>query len=673
MIIRLCRFWKSDAPEIDAKRFKSQEVFVTGDYEFPCDRPRPSSIAEGHFVQEDDDQIEKVIQETNRTWDCKMGRWQCQTASITPPQWNLRGTNRWQRSLQGDCWCSSETGKNTALALPCIEKNDSREKPQAGATWIYASEEQSLSEVKKRSAKWSDNIWNTSSKKDMWEAFTMAWYTSQFLLKKLWCRVSLSVILIWRALTAVWAQTCGLKQKISLSSSSTFVARVSTTVFLLVFGCLGTGQSTTILFICKVLRREIHSWWRGPTWDETMARQWKRIWWGFRCGITFETGSSSEFLSTNSGVHISILEARLWQATSVFQKSRKGGWLLRKHQVESRTATDVVTNDALMQDDGIDLIVEELHRKWGHARPRQSVEDREGPFRDRGDVKTEATFMSYVTRRKLDTMGRETCRKQWRLWWRHESVGAIGSPWDATLNNRTKRQDCAAEVPTMPGFRDLDTTRCWSATLEQGTWCIARGRRNDDCSRRGICHSRCLPHHRRRSGGDSGRKWSAADIVAGLISVPTPWVSGCPKGSQCRAESTRLPRSPRRRRQHRAGFALEALEHPIAETVCKVSQTRTLDSRVSRGNRGQRQDDRYDRRAGKPEDNSKGFVTAPKRPDPRSREIRTRGRRCIQRRQATVSQALCMTINVIRSFCASIKTLLVYHQMSSVSDNIREI
>ena len=40
-------------------------------------------------------------------------------------------------------------------------------------------------------------------------------------------------------------------------------------------------------------------------------------------------------------------------------------------------------DDALMQDDGIDLTVGELGPMLGgHARPRQSVEDREGPFRD---------------------------------------------------------------------------------------------------------------------------------------------------------------------------------------------------------------------------------------------------------------------------------------------------
>ena len=40
-------------------------------------------------------------------------------------------------------------------------------------------------------------------------------------------------------------------------------------------------------------------------------------------------------------------------------------------------------DDALVLDDGNDLIVEELDRCWEvHARPRHSVEDRKGPLRD---------------------------------------------------------------------------------------------------------------------------------------------------------------------------------------------------------------------------------------------------------------------------------------------------
>ena len=49
-----------------------------------------------------------------------MGRRKCQTACSTPQQRNLRGIDRRQRLLQGDCWCTSEKlEKDTALAKPC--------------------------------------------------------------------------------------------------------------------------------------------------------------------------------------------------------------------------------------------------------------------------------------------------------------------------------------------------------------------------------------------------------------------------------------------------------------------------------------------------------------------------------------------------------------------------
>ena len=57
-------------------------------------------------------------------------------------------------------------------------------------------------------------------------------------------------------------------------------------------------------------------------------------------------------------------DLRLWQATSSLQKHGQGGLdgFLRQLKGESRTAAEVVMDDALVQDDGIDLIVEELDR-----------------------------------------------------------------------------------------------------------------------------------------------------------------------------------------------------------------------------------------------------------------------------------------------------------------------
>ena len=74
---------------------------------------------------------------------------------------------------------------------------------------------------------------------------------------------------------------------------------------------------------------QLVAWWRSLAWD----RQWKR-------------------------------DLRLWLATSSLKKNWQGGWLLRQLKSESRTAAEVVMDDALVQDDGIDLIVEELDRCW---------------------------------------------------------------------------------------------------------------------------------------------------------------------------------------------------------------------------------------------------------------------------------------------------------------------
>ena len=87
-------------------------------------------------------------------------------------------------------------------------------------------------------------------------------------------------------------------------------------------------------------------------------------------------------------------DLRLWQAISSLQKNWKGGWLLRQLKGESRTVAEVVMDDALVQDDGIDLIVEELDRCW-------EVTQEKALYETQRDVKSETTFMSYVARRKL--------------------------------------------------------------------------------------------------------------------------------------------------------------------------------------------------------------------------------------------------------------------------------
>ena len=96
-------------------------------------------------------------------------------------------------------------------------------------------------------------------------------------------------------------------------------------------------------------------------------------------------------------------DLRLWQATSSLQKNGQGRWLLRQLKGESRTAAEVVMDDALVQDDGTDLIVEELDRCWEVTQDKDKASKIEKAlYETQRDVKMETTFMSYVARRKLN-------------------------------------------------------------------------------------------------------------------------------------------------------------------------------------------------------------------------------------------------------------------------------
>ena len=96
-------------------------------------------------------------------------------------------------------------------------------------------------------------------------------------------------------------------------------------------------------------------------------------------------------------------DLRLCEATSSLQKTRQGGRLLRQLRGESRTAAEVVMDDALVQDDGIDLIVDELDLCWEVTQNQNRASKIEKPlFETQRDVKTETTYMSYVVRRKLN-------------------------------------------------------------------------------------------------------------------------------------------------------------------------------------------------------------------------------------------------------------------------------
>ena len=124
----------------------------------------------------------------------------------------------------------------------------------------------------------------------------------------------------------------------------------------------------------------------APAWDETVARQWERVDEDKTVGPRFWTGPTSKFLSPNTGVHI---PTRLWQATSSLQKNRQGGWLLRQLTGESRTAAEVVMDDALVQDDGID------YRCWEVTQDQDKASKIEKAlYETQRDVKMETTFMS---------------------------------------------------------------------------------------------------------------------------------------------------------------------------------------------------------------------------------------------------------------------------------------
>ena len=96
-------------------------------------------------------------------------------------------------------------------------------------------------------------------------------------------------------------------------------------------------------------------------------------------------------------------DLRLWQTTSSLQKNRRGGWLLRQLRGECQTAAAVVMDDDLAQDDGIDLIADELDRCWEVMQDQDKASKIENAlFETQREVKTETTFMSHVARRKLN-------------------------------------------------------------------------------------------------------------------------------------------------------------------------------------------------------------------------------------------------------------------------------
>ena len=126
-----------------------------------------------------------------------------------------------------------------------------------------------------------------------------------------------------------------------------------------------------------------------------MARQWERVDEDTAVGPRFGQDPPPSF-SAPTLAHTYRQwkrDLRLWQVTSSLQKNRQGRWLWRQLKRESRTAAEAVMNDALVQDDGIDLTVEELDRCWEVKQDQDKASKVEkAHFETQRDVKMETTF-----------------------------------------------------------------------------------------------------------------------------------------------------------------------------------------------------------------------------------------------------------------------------------------
>ena len=97
-----------------------------------------------------------------------------------------------------------------------------------------------------------------------------------------------------------------------------------------------------------------------------MERQWERIDEDTAVGPRFRQDPPTSFSAPTLAYTYRQWkrDLRLRQATTSLQMNRLERWLSRQLQGESRTAAEVVMGGALVQDDGIDLIVGELDRCW---------------------------------------------------------------------------------------------------------------------------------------------------------------------------------------------------------------------------------------------------------------------------------------------------------------------
>ena len=131
-------------------------------------------------------------------------------------------------------------------------------------------------------------------------------------------------------------------------------------------------------------------------------------------------------------IHLQVSQRQYWRTSTdnenaIFdsgkrltslQKNRQGeDGFSRQLKGESQTAAEVVMDDALVQDDGIDLIVEGLDRCLEVTQDQDKASKIEKAFFEtqRG-VKMETTFMSHVARRKLSfqTIGKRTWERHYQ-------------------------------------------------------------------------------------------------------------------------------------------------------------------------------------------------------------------------------------------------------------------
>ena len=161
-----------------------------------------------------------------------------------------------------------------------------------------------------------------------------------------------------------------------------------------------------------------------------MARQWERVDEDTVVGPQVWTGSASKFFSANTGVHISTMETRSSALAGdlIVAEEPTGGMAFETAlKGESRIAAVVVMDDALVQDDGIDSIVEELDRCWEVTQDQDKASNIEkGLFETQRDVKMERTFMSEEA--QFSTVGKCT--------------GDATTSGDQGLHDSARRETC---------------------------------------------------------------------------------------------------------------------------------------------------------------------------------------------------------------------------------------